>query len=825
MKKEICFLFLLSFISVLALSQNDFTPNEQAKQHAIVRNSPAPDFFEGALIGNGGMGVVVCTRPDAVMLRFGHNDVWDIRIAEDNREEIGTFQEVFEKVKAIDPGLKSLDDDPWYAGYKKMTRENYAKPYPRPFPCGSVILGFDRREVELIGHTLDISSGMVSIKLLLNNKDDAYLKVFADMEKDRVWMKLVDDRGMPLPNCFNRINVIPDVSTPEEFPEFTLQEIRGGISFKQIMPYEEAQEYDKEKGHEKDRTFSLSVITADAMEKRERIDWNGSVVELAVMEYALGQDKPFCLCAELRNGLASEIDEDFSEFESLEEEDFDNARVSNDEIWADFWSKSGIYLEDKELESIWYRNLYFFNCAAKSGVNCPGLFANWSFNDIGTAWHGDYHMNYNTQQPFWATFSSNHLELNEPYVELIEFISEVSRRWAADYYKMRGAFYPHSAYPVDMTMNPYPVPTWGWEIFETPWSVQGVWWHYLYAPDEKFLEERAFLLIKDATEFIIDYMTRPEAHGPQWGDDSYHVFPTVPPELYGLRPGFKFNSDCLVDLTLIKFLFNAYLKSVEILGVEDQEEKNMDDVRKILNNYPAYPTAVSDKYGEVFVSVQGESTETVYNVPNNLMTLFPGEDHGLHSDKKTKQMLANSKRNSQIEGGNELVFQHLQAARIGMLDLDLFKRAVRYCTLPNGTSADYTLQINGRYGDHTHPQYMGKMGIWFENFGLPVVINECLMQSYNGIIRTFPNWPGDQDAAFKTLRAAGGFLVSSSIQDGVVQEIAIICENDKELQMYNPWGADARVMAVSEGAEGILEGHIIRMKVKKGQHILISKIH
>ena len=124
MKVKIKVLVLLSFLNVLAFSQVDFSSSEQAKQHAIVRNSPAPDFFEGALIGNGGMGVVVCTRPDAVVLRFGHNDVWDIRIAEDNREEIGTFQEVFEKVEAIDTGLKRLEDDPWYDGYKKMAREN-----------------------------------------------------------------------------------------------------------------------------------------------------------------------------------------------------------------------------------------------------------------------------------------------------------------------------------------------------------------------------------------------------------------------------------------------------------------------------------------------------------------------------------------------------------------------------------------------------------------------------------------------------------------------------------------------------------------------------
>jgi alpha-L-fucosidase 2 len=34
------------------------------------------------------MEVVVCTRPDAVILYFGHNNVWDIRIAENHKEEL-----------------------------------------------------------------------------------------------------------------------------------------------------------------------------------------------------------------------------------------------------------------------------------------------------------------------------------------------------------------------------------------------------------------------------------------------------------------------------------------------------------------------------------------------------------------------------------------------------------------------------------------------------------------------------------------------------------------------------------------------------------------
>ncbi len=232
----------------------------------------------------------------------------------------------------------------------------------------------------------------------------------------------------------------------------------------------------------------------------------------------------------------------------------------------------------------------------------------------------------------------------------------------------------------------------------------------------------------------------------------------------------------------------------------------------------------SDEYGKVFVSVSGESTETVYNVPNSLMTAFPGEDHGLHSDKEVLEILSNTKENLQIEGGNELVFQHLQAARIGMLNLDVFKREIKYNLLPNGTCSNNTLQIHGRYNDLTNPYFMADMGIWFENFGLPAVINECLLQSYHGIIRLFPNWPENKDAAFKTLRAAGGFLISSSISDGRVQYLSIISENDNSLKLYNPWGPQIKLNVTKGDSQESTKGDIITIDMKKGQSIVITPV-
>ena len=69
MRKPI-FLLAIIFLSLTCFSQGTdraFSSFEQAKQHPVFHEGPAPDFFEGALIGNGGLGAVVCTRPDAVV--------------------------------------------------------------------------------------------------------------------------------------------------------------------------------------------------------------------------------------------------------------------------------------------------------------------------------------------------------------------------------------------------------------------------------------------------------------------------------------------------------------------------------------------------------------------------------------------------------------------------------------------------------------------------------------------------------------------------------------------------------------------------------------
>ncbi len=803
-------------------ANDSFSSFERAKLHPITCDRPAPDFFEGALLGNGAMGVVVTTRPDAIVCYFGHNNVWDIRMAENNKEKIGTFKSVFNRVKAISDTLKLLTDDIWYREYSEMTAENYSKPYPRPFPCGSVLLGFDRRNAEMIGHRLDISNGLCEVFMVTKDQKKITLRIFTDMTSDRLWFSLVDQLGNQCENVFDRIRVMPDPSTPKEFPKTQVEENlgKGVIAFRQTLPYSEPEKYNLSKGHPKDKAFRLIAALNCSLEKKSRINWDGNNEVMTTLEAGIKKGIGFVGCVSLEEGANNIVASELPEVTNPAADHFGSSLKEARKIWKEYWSKSGVLLDDQFLERMWYQNLYFLNCATKDGATTPGLFANWSYDKIGTAWHGDYHMNYNTQQPFWVTFSSNHLEKNLPYVNLIEKLMPVSKRWANEYYELPGAYFPHSAYPIEMTMNAYPVPTWGWEIAETPWAVQGLWWHYLYSGDIEFLKNRAFEPMKAAVEFLVAYMKRPEASGPQWKDNKFHIFPTVPPELYGLRPGFKYNYDCNVDLSLTKFVFRAYIEATRVLRLEKSEKALLDEMKVILLRFPNYPTAISKEHGKVLVSVPEEHDQVVYNVPNSLFTVFPGEDHGLNSDMETSKILINTFLNQQNEGGNDLVFTNLQAARIGMLDLERFKRQVNYCLLPNGTTSDRVMQVHGRYNDTTPYGYMDKMGIWFENFALPVVVNECLMQSYDGTIRLFPNWPMNKDAEFHQLRAAGAFLVSASLKNGQAKNIEITSEAGGVLKIILPWKSGGKVTVGTK--QKIFGPNVAEIQTYKGDTIKID---
>jgi hypothetical protein len=478
--------------------------------------------------------------------------------------------------------------------------------------------------------------------------------------------------------------------------------------------------------------------------------------------------------------------------------------------WAEFWSKSAIEFDDPELERIWYHNQYFLACCLRPGKVAPGLFGNWSSGHIGTAWHGDYHMNYNTQQVWWGVFSSNHAEQHLPYVDLCEKLTVLGEAYAKDKFGLPGAFFFHSAYPVPSKVNPYPAPPWGYEVCETPWTVQSLWWHYLYTQDREFLQ-RAYPMLRAACRFLAAYV-KPDSAG------RYHIVPTVSPENWGFTVDMRLNKDCIMDLALSEFVLKATADAARILGVDADESARWGHIGAHLADYPKG----NGPYGEVWLDVPGAPAEWIYNVPVTLAPVFPGEQVGLESSPEQLALARRTARSVRLEGGNDLVFQPLILARLGMLDAAWFKSEVSYCRLPNGIANDRVRQSGGRYGEMTDFDFMMRMGVWTENLSLPAVLNECLLQSYSGVLRLFPNTTNLGRARFRDLRAVGAFLVSAEWDGMAVAGLHILSEKGSTLRLINPWGEAA--LRVTPETKVERQAGVLSIHTRPGERYAIEKM-
>jgi len=806
----------------LSLEQDGLIPLDAvaiARRHPLIRTQPTPDFFEGLLLGNGDIGVCVTVRPDAMGLHIGKNDAWDIRVSEEHAAYIKPFQEVFELWKRAGeqakrqgkPEMTFLESNiDFFREYALLMQSSYGKPWPRPWPCGTVWLHWDSRMVQVVRQELDIANGVLTLKLEHNDLRGGVrpvtLTCFVSRENGHI--SVSSDSIAPVISVAYQPNWDDQAQLPE--PELWAGNSRfsGYQHFPATAPTEAQPNPPKT---QEDGNFALhGVLTGQ---------WTGDPVDSTRRRVFLrsGATQPLRLDITLftLRDAADTVAHAHDEATRLAAISVGELRRKSASQWAAFWSASAVELADKELEEIWYRNQYFLACCLKPGKVAPGLFGNWSSGKIGAAWHGDYHMNYNTQQVWWGVFSSNHVEQHEPYTRLVENLLPMAEWNARQQFGLPGAYFPHSAYPVPSKVNPYPAPPWGYEICETPWTVQSLWWQYRYTLDEKYLR-RVYPLLRAAAQFLVAYLKK--------GDDGkYHIIPTVSPENWGATVDFRLNKDCIIDLALTAFLLDAMLEGSRILDLDSEQRGTWEEVRRNLAPYPAG----DGPFGRVWLDVRDAPHEYVYNVPVTLAPVFPGEQAGLGSRPEVLEVARRTARTVRLEGGNDLVWQPLVRARLGMLDLNWFKREVRYCLTPLGMANDRLRQTGGRYRDETGYDYMMRMGVWTENLSLPAIVNECLMQSYDGVLRLFPNTTNLGKAIFRDLRAAGAFLVSASWDGNTVVEARLKSEKGSIARIVNPWGtAGVHVQTLSSGAVVSHKQHdgLLEFPTKAGESYAIRTV-
>lgn len=503
---------------------------------------------------------------------------------------------------------------------------------------------------------------------------------------------------------------------------------------------------------------------------------------------------------------------------------------SHKQWWDAFWNESHVEFDDVELEYYYYTSQYLFACSSRSGKFAPGIWGPFVTYD-STMWSGDYHINYNYQAPYWHCFSSNHLSLTDNYDQPILDFMDRGRKLAQTLTGCSGVLYPVGINPLGATsarwvMNPndrlyipykYLNPPledgymlWGQKT-NAAFAATNMMMHFFSTYDEEYAG-KIYPFVSACADFYADYVKERDGRF-VIVDDTFNE------ELPWSEYIHDYNSTTALGLARMSFKGAATLS--EFLGVDEGKRERWEDIESRLADYPLGYTddgrlslknmqrRSEDGRDEDF-KASGLCRVSIHGL------ILPSEVAGPVSTPELNKILlediAHWKAREDSDWaytlGNGFETCYPGAVRVGYPATEILKHMKERIAM--------RVFANG---------WITQMGGGIETLSaVPMTINEMLLQSYEGVVRIFPNWDRNLDASYQNLRAYGAFLVSSSIKNGEIPEVTVYSEKGRVCNLQNPWPGRSVKVSRNGKDEGNRSGDILIINTSEGDKIVLSAL-
>jgi len=184
---------------------------------------------------------------------------------------------------------------------------------------------------------------------------------------------------------------------------------------------------------------------------------------------------------------------------------------------------------DEDLAALYFQyGRYLLIASSRPGSMAANLQGKWN-DSLTPAWGSKYTININTEMNYWPAETCNLSELTDPLFDLIEKGRENGRQVAKFYYNAGGFVMHHNT---DLWGDAVPIDGAAWGV----WPMGAAWLslhlaeHYDFTRDRKFLAERGYPLMKEATQFFLDYLV-PDGKGhlltgPSISPENTYVMPS-----------------------------------------------------------------------------------------------------------------------------------------------------------------------------------------------------------------------------------------------------------------------------------------------------------
>jgi hypothetical protein len=536
--------------------------------------------------------------------------------------------------------------------------------------------------------------------------------------------------------------------------------------------------------------------------------------------------------------------------------------------WSEFWSKSFISVPGfKELEHAETMYLYLMGSSSRGSIPSKYNGELWNTRGDQHEWGSQFWW-WNQSTVHHSVYASNHLELNDPLFTMITTNLRAYAAAARQQWDSQGIWIPETQWfdgieelPEDIAaelrdlylerkpleaMSPrfrqtalrkHPLSArWNFTYLDRmgqQWGNNGIfgyvshnivvapkiaylyWLRYEYTMDRDWLRERAYPVLRGAAEFYRNFPNlKKEADG------KYHINRTHSHEhLWGAK-------DVMDDLGLMRGIFPTAIRASEILGVDADMRPIWQEVATNLAPYPysdmpgaqlplKHPKGLrtwAEGYQPCVLTRGGgpESPRLRPLLEYDILTL-ESEDQ----ETRAVAMATLEAHPGSVAGApqNETARYGTEAARAGRADLvrqylvNLRDNPLR-TVLPNGLS---TLEGGGSM------QYLGTF-----TDAMQQALLQCVAPKPGGdpVVRVFPAWPADWDAAFQLL-AKGGFLVTSSMQRGRVEFVEVRSQLGGDCKLRNPWVTEGATLYRNRRKVEDLAGSLLSLPTRKDDILIL----